>query len=191
MAQQFRTFSISPKWNFKLTQETRCLDISYADPFMYNWQGGIIYKLPKNISVGFFHKREHTDIEDLDLIADENRFTLQAGWKIGVVKGLDFDVRLKTEIREFEQKTVDDHLRFRFRFRLLYNTHIGNFRLKPFIATETYGKTKVYTIQRNRLYIGSYIPVSSKVEFKISYLWLYTTGKESIHILDSGVEFKF
>ena len=145
------TFSINPKWALKFTNEIRCLDISYADPFMYNWQGGVIYKLPKNFTVGFFYKREHTDIEDLDFIADENRYTLQGTWKIGVIKDLDFDVRLKTEIREFEQKSVDDHLRFRLRVRFKYNTHIGNLKLKPFIASETFGKTKVYTIQRNLL----------------------------------------
>ncbi len=185
------TFSISPKWNFKLTQEIRCLDVSYADPFMYNWQGGFIYKLPKNFTVGFFYKREHTDIEDLDFTADENRFTLQGGWKIGVVKDLDFDVRIKAEVREFEQQSIDDHLRFRLRVRFKYNTHIGSLKLKPFIASETFGKTKVYTVQKNRFYIGTYLPVSSKVEFIISYLWLYTTGKQSIHILNSGVDFKF
>ncbi len=185
------TFSISPKWDFKLTQEIRCLDVSYADPYMYNWQGGIIYKFPKNFTFGFLYKREHTDRENLEFIADENRFTLQGTWKIGVVKDLDFDVRIKTEIREFDQESVDDHLRFRLRVRFKYNTHIGDLKLKPFIASETFGKSKVYTIQRNRLYLGTYIPVSSKVEFLLNYIWLYTTGKESIHILNSGVDFKF
>lgn len=156
---------------------------------MYNWQGGIVYKLPKNFYIGAFYKREHADLEVL--IADENRFTLEGGWKVGLARDLDFDIRIKTEIREYEQKIVEDHLRFRFRFRIKYDTHIGNLRLKPFVATETFGKTKVYTIQRNRLYIGTYLPVSGNVEFKISYLWLYTTDKESIHILDSGVDLKF
>jgi hypothetical protein len=185
------TFSINPKWNFKLSQEIRCLDISYADHYLYNWQGGIILKLPKNFYMGFFYKREHTDLEDLDLLADENRYTLEGGWKIGVVKDVDFDVRLKTEIREFDQQSVGDHLRFRLRARFKFNTHIGSLKLKPFIASETFGRTKVYTIQRNRLYLGTYFPVSSKVEIVLNYIWLFTTGKESVHILNSGVDFKF
>lgn len=183
------TFSINPKWDFKLTQEIRCLDVSYADPFMYNWAGGIVYGLPKNFYVGVYYKREHTDV--LDILADENRYTLEWGWKTGLVKNLSFDFRMKTEIREFEQQAVDDHLRFRFRLRLKYKTQIGNFKITPFIASETFGKTKVYTVQKNRFYVGTYLPVGSKVEFIISYLWLYTTGKESIHILNAGVDLKF
>jgi len=185
------TFSIDSRWSFKITNEIRCLDVSYADAYLHNWAGGILYKLPKNFTLAVFYKREHVDLEDLEFLSNENRCVLQAGWKIGVAKDLDFDARLRTEIREFEQQSVDDHLRFRFRFRIRYKTHIGNFRITPFISSETFGKTKVYTVQKNRFHVGTYLPIGKSVEFKISYLWLYTTGKQSIHILDSGVEFKF
>lgn len=172
----------------KFTQEIRCHDITYADAYLYNVQGGLIYKLPKNFYLAFLYKREHVKLEDIPL--DENRFNLQGGWKIKVANDLEFDIRARAEIRKYNDPE-QNHTRFRFRFRFIYNTLIGNLRLKPFIATETFGRTKVYTIQRNRLYLGTFFPLSDHVELIACYIWLYTTGKESVHILNSGIELSF
>jgi hypothetical protein len=63
--------------------------------------------------------------------------------------------------------------------------------LRPYIANETFGKTKIFTVQKNRLYVGTSIPLSAHVEFNLSYMWLAARGLESIHILYSGFQLKF
>jgi len=183
------TFSISPKFSLKLTQETRCLDITYSDPYLNNVQGGIAFNLPKNFYIATLYKREHVKIQDA--ASNENRITLEAGWKTKASKDLDIDLRFRTEIREYEEDEQEDHLRFRMRIRGKYNMTIGKLNIKPFVALETFGKNKVYTVQRTRLYIGTIFPLSNHVEFHISYLWLATRNKESIHILHSGFDLKF
>ena len=183
------TFNISSRLDLKLTQESRHLDITYSDPYLKNIQGGIVFKLPKNFYFATLYKREHVEIQDV--IYNENRFTLEAGWKTKVATKLDFDIRFRTEIREFQEEFQEDHLRFRLRLRLKTELNIGKLKLKPFIATETFGKTKIYTVQKNSFYIGTMIPLSEHVEFGLSYIWLATRGAESIHILHSGLELKF
>jgi len=183
------TFTISSKLDLKLTQESRHLDVTYSNPYLKNVQGGIVFKLPKNFYFATLYKREHVEIQNI--IYSENRYTLEAGWKTKVAEKLDFDIRFRTEIREFEKESPEDHLRFRLRLRLKSELSIGKLRLKPFIAAETFGKSKVYTVQRSRLYIGTNFPLSDHVEFTLSYLWLATRDAESIHILHSGFELKF
>jgi hypothetical protein len=183
------TFTISSSLGLKLLHESRHLDITYSNPYLKNIAGGVVFKLPHNFYFATFYKREH--VEFRDIIYSENRFIIEAGWKTKVAEKLDFDIRFRTEIREFEEDFPDDHLRFRLRLRLISELCIGKLKLKPFIATETFGKTKVYTVQKNRLYIGTMIPLGEHVEFALSYLWLATRDLESVHILHTGFELKF
>jgi len=183
------TFTLSSKWSLKLSQETRNLDIAYSNPYLKNVAGGFVFHLPKNFYLAAVYKREHVEIQEI--VYNENRFILEAGWKTKVAEKLDFDIRLRTEIREFEEELPEDHIRFRLRLRLKSELSIGKLKLKPFIATETFGKTKIYTVQKNRLYIGTMIPLGEHVEFGISYIWMASRDAESVHILHSGFELKF
>lgn len=183
------TFTISSKLDLKLTQESRHLEITFSDAYLKNVQGGMVFKLPKNFYVSALYKREH--VEYLGIIYNEDRYTLEGGWKTKLGEKLDFDIRFRTEIREFDEEQVEDHLRFRLRLRLKTQLSVGKLKLKPFIAAESFGKTKVYTVQRSRLYIGTNFPLSDHVEFSLSYLWLATRDDESVHILHSGFELKF
>ncbi len=79
------TFTITPQWSLKLTQELRALDITYADPYMHNLQAGIVYNLPKNFYLAALYKREHVDLGG-DIVFDEDRITLEGGWKTGLAK---------------------------------------------------------------------------------------------------------
>jgi hypothetical protein len=130
-------------------------------------------------------------VEIQEIVYNENRIQLEAGWKTKLAEKLDFDIYFRTEIREFEQEFPEDHLRFRLQLRLITELNIGELKLNPFIATETFGKTKIFTVQKNRLFIGTMIPLSEHVAFRISYLWLATQGAESIHILHSGFKLNF
>jgi len=183
------TFSLSSRLDLKIVQHGRFLDITYSDPYLKNIQGGIVFKFPKNFYFATMYRRDHVDTQDT--IYNENRFTLEGGWKTGITEKLDFDIRFRTEIREFEEALPEDHLRFRLQLRLKTTLSIGKLKLKPYIANETFGKTKIYTVQNNRFYAGTMIPLSEHVEFGLSYIWLSTRNAESIHILHSGFELKF
>jgi hypothetical protein len=183
------TFKVSSKISLKLIQESRHLDITYAHPYLMSVHGGIVFNLTKNIYLATIYKRAHVEYQEI--VYNEDRVVLEGGWKTKLAENLAFDLRIRTEIREFDAQTPEDHLRFRLRLRLKTELNIGELKLKPFIAAETFGKTKVYTIQRSRLYIGANLPLSDHVEFVISYMWLATRHEESIHILVSGFELKF
>ncbi|UCE43324.1 MAG: DUF2490 domain-containing protein [Candidatus Aminicenantes bacterium] len=183
------TFTLSSKWSLKLSHETRNLDITFSNPYLKNVAGGFVFHLPRNFYFATVYKRAHVEIQDI--VYNENRYILEAGWKTKVTKKLDFDIYFRTEIREFEEEFPEDYLRFRMRLQLKTMLSIGKLKLKPFIANETFGKTKIYTIQKNWLYIGTMIPLSDHVEFGISYMWLATRDAESIHILYSGFQFLF
>jgi len=190
------TFSITPKWSLKFTQELRSQDITYAEPYLHNLQAGIIYHLPKNFTLALLYKREHVDImgeilnlED-DVVYDEDRFTMQGTWKAALAKNLSFDTRLKVEFRSF---TVEDsnHTRFRLRLRLKYDAKLGSLRFEPFVATETFGRTQVYTVQKNRFYLGSIFPLGQHVELTVNYIWLNARDLGDIHIINTGFDLKF
>ncbi len=182
------TFTLSPHWNLKFTQEIRTFDVTYADPYLHNLQAGIVCKLPRNVYVALLYKREHVAYDDISL--DENRTTIEGGWKTGVIKDLDFDIRARTEIRRFNLED-SNHTRFRLRLRLKYTTAIGSLKIKPFIATETFGKDTFYTVQKNRFYLGSIFPLSKHVELIVNYIWLNSRGSEDVHIINTGFDLKF
>ncbi|MGB2905769.1 MAG: DUF2490 domain-containing protein [Candidatus Aminicenantaceae bacterium] len=183
------TFSITPKWSLKFTQELRALDITYADPYLHNLAAGLVYHFPKNFYVTALYKREHVDLDE-DIVFDEDRFTLEGGWKVAVAKGLNLDIRFKTEFRSFNVED-SNHTRFRLRLRIKYDTHLGSLRLKPFVATESFGKTTVYTAQKNRFYIGSSFPLSQYAELVVNYIWLNARDLGDFHIINTGFDLKF
>jgi hypothetical protein len=183
------TFTLSSRLGFQISHETRNLDITYFNPYYKNIAGGFVFHLPQNFYVSAVYKRVHVEIQDI--IYNENRFVLEAGWKTKMAEKLDFDIRFRTEIREFDEEYPEDHLRYRLQLRFKTELDIGKLKLEPFIANETLGKSKIYTIQKNRLYIGTMIPMSEHVTFVISYMWLSIKGDESIHILYSGFKLKF
>ena len=183
------TFTLSSRLGLQISHETRNLDITYFNPYYKNVAGGFVFHLPKNFYVSAVYKRVHVEIKDI--VYNENRFVLEAGWKTKMAEKLGFDVRLRTEIREFDEEYPEDHVRYRLQLRFKTELDVGKLKLEPFVANETLGKSKIYTIQKNRLYIGTMIPMSEHVTFVISYMWLAIKGDESIHILYSGFKLKF
>ncbi len=183
------TFKTYSNLNLKFTKETRCHHITYTDAFLNNWQGGIVYNLTKKIYLAALYKRENT-VKSTYTLA-ENRFTLETGWKTRLTDHLDFDWRLKTEVRRYEKGLAENHLRFRLRVRLRSSLQIGALQLKPFIATEPFADTLSDKIFRNRFYLGTLFPLSKNVELVINYIRQDTKNKETIHILNSGFNLKY
>lgn len=183
------TFKINPKFSLRFSNETRCNELTYTDPYLKNWQGGIVYNPSKNLYVSFLYKRENT--KKTSFLLHENRFTLEGGWKINLSKKAVFDIRLRTEIRRYEDDLAENHLRFRLRARLKCKWKIGQLKLDPFIAVEPFADTIVDEIFRYRFYAGFVFPMGKHAGFVINYIRQGTRDKESINILNTGVELKF
>ena len=180
------SFNVNKNWDFALSNEGRYEEITYQNPYLKNWQAGVIFRLPHDLYLGFRYKRETTD--EILFILPENRFTLETGWKKNLNENLAFDLRFKAEIREYEKDLADDHLRLRFRIRFTTAFNIGNLTFKPFIATEPFGDTLSNTIFRNRFYLGTAIVLSDKIDLIINYIRQDTKDQEPIHILNTGFD---
>ncbi len=183
------TFKINPKFSLRLSNETRCNELTYTDPYLKNWQGGIVYNPGKNLYVSFLYKRE--DTKKTSYILHENRFNLESGWKLNLSKKVAFDIRFRIEIRRYEDDLAKDHLRFRLRVRVKTKMKIGQLELEPFIAMEPFADTIVDEIFRYRFYAGFVFPMGKHAGFVINYIRQGTKNKESINILNTGVELKF
>lgn len=177
-------FNVNENWDLALSNEGRFNEITYQNLYLRNWQAGVLYSLPKNLYIGFRYKRETSD-ETL-FVLSENRFTLETGWKKRIGEKLNFELRLRTEIRDFEKELSADHLRFRFRIRFTTSLKIGDLHIKPFIATEPFSDTLSDEIFRNRFYLGTAFVLSEKIDLIINYIRQDTKGRETIHILNSG-----
>lgn len=182
------SFNIDGKLKLKFTTETRFHELTYMDPFLRNWQGGLLYSFSKNFYGGILFKRENE--EKTDIITDENRITLEAGWKIKLGKSTSFDSRFRTEIRNYEEPDITDHLRFRLRLRLKTKVTIGKLKTSPFIAIEPFGDTKVDSINRYRFYLGTVFPLSKHVEWVVNYIRQGTRDKTTLDIINTGFEIK-
>jgi hypothetical protein len=183
------SLKINNRFNLKFTNETRYNQITFMDPYLKNWQGGVVYNLPKQFYVAFLYKRENS--EQVDVVLSENRFTLEGGWNKKVSRAVDFNCRFRTEIRRYQYGLAENHLRFRFRLGFKMELKIGNLTMRPFIATEPFADTISDRIFRNRFYIGTAFPLGKKVEWIVNYIREDARKKETIHILNSGLNLKF
>lgn len=183
------SLKIDSKFSIKLTNESRYEEITFKDNFMKNWQAGIIYKLSKKLYVAFAYKRENE--QKSTYLLHENRFTLETGWKTNLSKTISFDARFRTEIRRYEDDLAENHLRFRLRLRFKSKFKLGVLTIKPFVAIEPFGDTKNDEINRYRFYIGGAIPLGKHVDFVVNYVRQGTKDKETIHVLNTGVDLKF
>ncbi|MDH3215119.1 MAG: DUF2490 domain-containing protein [Candidatus Krumholzibacteria bacterium] len=165
--------------------------VYYGTPFLRNLQIAPVYKLPANAYLTVRYKRE--EVTQSSFISHENRVTYEGGWKMRLAEDLAFDTRLRFESRNFEEETVQDHLRYRFRVRVTYKLRFQKLHIDPFIATEPFGDDKGSTevfLNRNRFYLGAGIPVTEKVKLVASYIRQDTRDKDTIHIMNMGIMFK-
>ena len=63
--------------------------------------------------------------------------------------------------------------------------------MKPFVATEPFADTLAKTINRNRFYLGVAVPLTGHLQWIMSYIRQDTSGRETLHILNTGVDLKF
>jgi hypothetical protein len=191
------TVGITKKAFAKVGQESRYADAVYiGDSFLNNWAVALGYKLPATTYLSIGYKREVAGDDSFRL--HENRMILEGGWKANIVTNTAFDTRLRLEDRRWEETQKIDNLRYRVRFRFIYRLKVAELDLKPFIADELFGDDLTPSdniFNRNRFYVGTKIPVGSKVDLLGSYLrqdtqvvvldeWI------TIHALVIGIDIK-
>lgn len=183
------TFKIDSHWSLKLTNEARHNEVAFMDAYLKNWQGGLVYNLPKSFYVAALYKRETS--QKPAYVLSENRFTLESGWGTKLSGDWSLDFRFRTEFRQYEDDLADDCFRFRLRARLRAKLKIGALILKPFIASEPFADTLEDRINRHRFYLGTLFPMGEHAELMVNYIRQDTKGKEVVHILNSGINLKF
>jgi hypothetical protein len=183
------TFKIDSRFSLKFANERRCNEVTYTDPYLLNWQGGIVYNLSKKLYVSFMYKRE--DTKKTTYVQHENRYNLETGWKTSLSKKTVFDIRFRIEIREYEEGKAEDHLRVRLRLRIKSKMKVGQLEVEPFIALEPFADTRTDDLNQYRFYAGFIFPMGKNVGFVVNYIRQGTKNKESLNILNTGFEFKF
>jgi hypothetical protein len=183
------SLKIAPVISLKFTQETRFNELTLTDAYLGNWSGGVAWSISSNFYASFAYLRETTLKSTARL--QENRYTLEAGWKTAFSKSLSFDLRFRSEIRNFEEELAPDHLRFRLRTRLVITCKRGEFTFKPFLAVEPFANVTEGEINSNRVYAGVTFPLSKQMEWTVNYIRQDSTGKDPVHIFNTGFDLKF
>jgi len=181
--------TLEPKLKLIFTHEFRNEELTFMNPYLANIQAGLEYNLSERTYITLLYKRQNTN--KTDHILNENRYTLEAGWKRELGPKVNFDVRFRTEGRVYEDGRANNHFRLRLRLRFTANVKFGNFSIKPFIATEPFGNTLTNRINQNRFYIGTSFPLGQHATFDLNYIRQDTKNKETIHILNCGFQLKF
>ncbi len=187
------TLGVTDHIGVKFSRESRFGKTSdLGQPILKNLQIGVAVTLPAGLKAGFAYKRESE--EKSSFVSSENRYVGEASFGKKVFNVLRPDVRVRFEQRTYEQAGLEEHLRYRLRLRIKGDIQISKLALSPFIATELFGDTKRTTedfLNRNRFFIGTEIPVHKSVKLVINYIRQDTIDKESINILNTGVDLKF
>jgi hypothetical protein len=173
----------------KLSQEIRHNEVTLMAPYLTNVEGGLDVSLFKNLSISLLYRRQNE--EKTDYMLKENRFMVDVNWQKKIGQKAAFDVRFRTEIRNFRESRAENHLRFRLRLRLGGKYKIGKLALNPFIAIEPFGDTLADEINRYRFYLGTVFPFGEHVGFLLGYIRQGTKDKETLHILYTGFQLKF
>jgi hypothetical protein len=181
--------SISSRIKAKFSQEIRHNELTFMVPYLTNWEGGLDISLFKNLSISLLYRRQNE--EKASYMLKENRFMIDVNWRKKLGQKFTFDARVRTEIRNFRESRVENHLRFRLRLRLRGKCKIGKLALNPFIAIEPFGDTLKDEINRFRFYLGTVFPLGEHIGFLLSYIRQSTKDKETLHILNSGFQLKF
>lgn len=182
-------FKINQKISLMFIQETRCNEITCLDPYLINIRAMFSYKLPENIHVAVYYRRQET--EKMSIVNHENRYIIESGWKKKLFKDTAFDVRLQGEIRRYVETPDSNCFRLRMRFRLKTKVSIGGLVINPFFATEPFWVVEKDGIERNRFYIGAEFPMSKNANFVLNYIREDRKNTETIHVLNSGFKLNF
>ncbi|MCJ7580894.1 MAG: DUF2490 domain-containing protein [Candidatus Aminicenantes bacterium] len=181
--------SFDPKLTLLFTNEFRNQEFTFMNHYLANVQSGFQYSLSDNSYIAFLYKRENTNKPDY--ILNENRYTLETGWNKKLGSTVNFDIRFMTEGRTYENGRAQNHFRFRLKLRFAAQVKVGNYTIKPFIASEPFGDTLSNRVTQNRLYIGTSFPLGQHSTFTLNYIRQDTKNKKTLHILNAGFHLKF
>ncbi len=185
------TFKLNNNQSIRFVSEVKYRSWDWADGvFVKNWVVGYDRKLENGFSVGTHYKQELTrKIDGPDVI--ERRIGLDAGWGTRFDNGMRFDIRTRLEIRNFDEDRSDDHLRFRFRFRLRDNWQIARLKLEPYVSLEPFYDTQSDSFSRYRFSVGTMIPLGTHAKLRVAYLLQNKRSKQGEHVFNTGISVVF
>jgi len=170
-------------------QEQRFNEVMIMDPYLSNIEGRIAFKAGKRVQLALAFRREGQ--EKGEAVLRENRPFLDFSWVVFKNEKTTFDLRLRTEYRNYDADDGVDHWRFRLRLRLVTKATVGNIKINPFVAIEPFGDTKDDEINRYRFYAGVTVPLTKNAGFVLSYIRQGTRNKETLDILATGFKLSF
>lgn len=183
------SITLSPRITVSLSHEIRTHQVTCLNPYLKNWQGYLSFKVTKNIYIALAYKREDSKKENTTL--SENRYTIESGLKIPIYKKLGLDLRLRNEIRHYDQNIIEENLRLRLRLRIKYKVKIYKANIEPFLAIEPFADTRVRQFNRYRFYLGSFFHLGKNLVCSLTYIRQGTRHQEALDILFTGLEIKF
>lgn len=182
------TLKTSSTISIKFTQEIRHHELTLADAYLSNWSGGFAWTLANGVYLGASFHRETTLKTTANLY--ENRTLFDAGWKTALSEKTALDLRLRTEIRSFEDDLAKDHLRLRLRARLATTLKWGAITTRPFLAVEPFFNAAEGEFNCNRIYAGVTIPLNRQIDWTVNYIRQDTSGKDTLHVFNTGFDLK-
>lgn len=185
------TFKLTNNQSIRFVNEVKYRSWDWADGvFVKNWVVGYDRKVANGFSIGTHYKQELTRKSNgPDVI--ERRIGLDAGWQTKFENGMRFDIRTRLEIRHFDEDRSDDHLRFRFRFRLRDNWQFARLKLEPYVSLEPFYDTQSDSFSRYRFSVGTMVPLGTHVKLRVAYLLQDKRAKQGEHVFNTGISVVF
>jgi hypothetical protein len=183
------TINVTSRANLTVSNELRYYNILFKQRYLYNWQVGFNFRIFKSFYLGAAYKREID--QKLQYKLKEDRFIIEIDWIKHLTRSIDFQCRLNTEFRLFEEHMKQDHIRARL--RLLLQTKLNIFQIKtiPFIGVEPFYDSLTKEISENRSYAGVLFPAGKHFRLEVGYTRKDQKNRETVHILNTGIHLVF
>ncbi len=183
------SYKAGSRLTFMVNNEMRFETLTFKDRKLYNWQGLVAYRIGKEFFAATGFHLEKTDT--LQFVLEEHRYIFDLGWKKRFAGTLDFLLRIRTEVRRFDDSLADDHLRFRLKGRLSARLPLGLITARPYIAIEYFGDDLDNEINQYRFFAGAVFPVTRNLGLILGYIKMKAKNREALHILNTGLKIAF
>jgi len=177
--------------SFRLANEIKYRSWDWNDGvFTKNWAFGVGKKLGNGFSISFNYKQELTR-SSTGNSALERAQNFDISWKRGLSNRSAFDLRLRTEIRKYDNGRKPDHYRFRFRFRFTAHRSILGHPVEPYLAIEPFYDTTSDSFSKYRFSTGLMVPIIRHTKLRLGYLMEDARKGSTHHVFSTGISLSF
>jgi hypothetical protein len=177
--------------SFSLANEIKYRSWNWNDGvFTKNWVFGVGKKLGNGFSISLNYKQELTRSSTGNDVL-ERRPNFDISWKKGLSNRSAFDLRLRTEIRKYDNGLKSDQYRFRFRFRFTVQRSILGHSVEPYLAIEPFYDTTSDSLSKYRFSTGLTVPIIRHTKLRLGYLLEEARRGPTHHVFTTGVSLSF